>query len=54
MKNVSVRHDERLLEEENCLYHLFIGAFAKLRKTIISFVMSVCPHGTTELPQDGF
>jgi len=30
-----------------------VGAFAKLRKTTISFVMSVCPH-TTRLPLDGF
>ena len=36
----------------------FLGAFAKLRKAIISFVMSVClsarPHGTTRLPMEGF
>jgi hypothetical protein len=25
-----------------------------LRKATISFVMSVCPHGTTRLPLDGF
>jgi hypothetical protein len=25
-----------------------------LRETAISFVMSVCPHGTTRLPLDGF
>jgi hypothetical protein len=35
----------------------FLAAFAKLRKTTISFVMSVrlsiCPHGTW-LPLDGF
>jgi hypothetical protein len=34
-----------------------LGVFAKLRKTAISFVMSdrlsVCPHGTTQLPLDG-
>jgi len=29
------------------------GAFAKLRKVTISFVMSVRPHGTTQLPLDG-
>jgi hypothetical protein len=39
--------------------HLFteetlLGAFAKLRKATISCVMSVCPHGTTGLPLDGF
>jgi hypothetical protein len=36
----------------------FLGAFAKLRKATISFVMSVrpsfCPHGTTRLPMDEF
>ena len=34
-----------------------LGAFAKLRKVTISSVMSclsVCPHGTTPLPLDGF
>jgi len=38
--------------------HRFLGAFAKLRKATISFVMtvrlSVRPHGTTQLPLDGF
>jgi hypothetical protein len=37
---------------------LLLGAFAKLRKATINFVMSVrlfvCPHGTTRLPLDGF
>ena len=37
---------------------LFLGAFTKLRKATISFVMSVCPsvrqHGTIRLPLDGF
>ena len=32
----------------------FLGAFTKLRKATISFVMSVCPHGTTRLPLDGY
>jgi hypothetical protein len=32
----------------------FFGAFAKLWKATISFVMSVCPHGTTRLPVDEF
>ena len=36
----------------------FLGALAKWRKTTISFVvlvrLSVCPHGTTRLPLDGF
>ena len=36
----------------------FLGAFAKLRKATISFVMSFClsfsPHGTLWLPLEGF
>jgi hypothetical protein len=32
----------------------FLGAFAKLRNATISFVMSVCPQGTTRLPLDRF
>jgi len=35
-------------------YMHFLGAFAKLRKGTASFVLSVCPHGTTRLPLDGF
>jgi hypothetical protein len=33
-----------------------LGAFAELRKEIVSFVIcpSVRPHGTTRLPLDGF
>ena len=38
----------------------FSGALSDFRKATISFIMSVrpslphCPHGTTELPLDGF
>ena len=32
----------------------FSGAFVKLRNATISFVMCVCPHGTTRLPVDVF
>ena len=32
--------------------YLFLGKFAKLRKTIISSVTSVRPHGITRLPLD--
>jgi len=38
----------------------FFGAFAKLRKGTVGFVLSIsvcrslCPHGTTRLPLDGF
>ena len=28
---------------------MFLGAFSKFRKTAVSFVMSVRPHGRTEL-----
>ena len=37
-----------------CLLFSFSGAFAKLRKAATSFVMSVCPYGTTRLPLGGF
>jgi len=30
------------------------GVFAKLRKVTIGFIMSVCPHGTTQIPPEGF
>jgi len=33
---------------------VLLGAFAKLRQTTMSFVMSVRPHGTTRLPLHGF
>ena len=32
----------------------FLGAFAKLQKVTISFVVFVYPHGTTQLHMDGF
>jgi hypothetical protein len=32
----------------------FLGAFAKLRKAAVSFVVSVRPRATTRLPLDGF
>jgi hypothetical protein len=39
-------------------FALLVGAFAKSRIATVSFVMSVrlsvCPHGTTRLPLDGF
>jgi hypothetical protein len=33
---------------------VFLGLFAKLRKTTTGFVMSVRPHGTNQLPLEGF
>jgi len=33
--------------------YLMLGAFAKLRKATRSFVMPVCPHGTTRRTLDG-
>ena len=41
-----------------CARCRFLGAFAKLRKVTVRFVMSVClsvcPHGKTRFPLDGF
>ena len=34
-------------------FHLF-RRVRKIAKTTISFVMSVCPHGTTRLTLDGY
>jgi hypothetical protein len=56
LKLISILHDF-----DYQLYALILGAFAKLRKATISFVMSVClsvylpvrPH-RTRLPLDGF
>ena len=31
-----------------------LGAFAKMQKATISYVMSVCPYGTTRLPMNEF
>ena len=50
---------ELFLHNTHFRYHISLsGEFTKLRKAIISFVMSfrpsVCPHGITRLPQDGF
>ena len=42
-----------LLFDKNC-GRAFLGAFTKLRKATISFVMSVRLHGTSRLPLDGF
>jgi hypothetical protein len=44
---VSLAHDA---QTRQCSF----GAFAMSRKTTISCIMSVCPHGTTRLPLDGF
>jgi len=33
---------------------LLLGAFAKVQKAIISFIMFVCVRGTEQLQQDGF
>jgi hypothetical protein len=35
-------------------FSIILGAFAKLWKATIRFAMSVCPHGTSQLPLDGF
>jgi len=36
-----------------CSIPPILGAFAKLQKVTVSFVMSVRPHGTTRHPLDG-
>jgi hypothetical protein len=41
------------LESSVAKKHL-LGAFAGLRKPTTSFVMSACPHGTTQLSLDEF
>jgi hypothetical protein len=33
---------------------MFVGALAKLQKVTVGFIMSVCLHGTTQLPLNGF
>jgi hypothetical protein len=32
----------------------FLGTFAKLQRATIIVIMSVCLHGTAQLPPDGF
>jgi hypothetical protein len=51
----------RQISEDDCRHRFcslnvdsILGTFEKLRNATISFVMSVCPHGTTRLPLDGF
>ena len=44
----------RLLTVQNDGRVLSFGAFAKLRKATISYVMPVNPHGTARLPLDEF
>jgi len=44
-----------LLDKTRNVFAVFLsGAFAKLRKAIIRFVISFRLHGTTPLPLDGF
>ena len=38
---------------QGVIHTTFLGAFEKLRKATINFVVSVRPHGTTGLPLDG-
>ena len=49
---VNIGETDQNVEYENTLYHMFLGAFAELRKATISFVMgvrpSVCPSARTE------
>jgi hypothetical protein len=44
--------------ENRFFWGWFLGAFTKLQKATVSFVMSVCPsvspRGTTQIPLKGF
>jgi len=63
---VSYNHAEFQLNVHSHTFDTLLGAFSKLRKATINFVMtvspsvrpsvrpSVSPHGTTRLPLDGF
>jgi len=42
------------MQVSNLVGFPFSVAFSKLRKAAISFVMTARPHGTTQLPLDGF
>jgi len=48
MKNVSIVSSRAACRAS------FLGAFAKLQNAIISSVMSVCLHGKTRHPLNGF
>ena len=40
--------------QTNTNYLVYVAAFSILQKATISFVMSVCPQGTTRFPLDEF
>ena len=57
--NFIINYYSQLKQEKSAFtVRMFLGAFEKLRKATISFVMtvrpSVCPHGPTRLRLDGF
>ena len=56
--NANVMHCKLLFDRPSRFSERFLGAFAKLRKATVSFVMCVCLpvclHGTTRLSLDGF
>jgi len=47
-------HSTVIFHKNPCHSKGVLGAFANLWKATVSFVMSVCPHGTARLPLDGF
>jgi len=63
-ENRAIRTDHKQVSMRRSIYRLterellFLGAFEKLRKAIISFVTSVCPsvspHRRNPLPMNGF
>jgi len=53
-QNKQITDNQTLLQTLALIYFNFLGAFSKLRKATIRFIMSVRPHGTTRPPLDGF
>jgi hypothetical protein len=43
-----------ITHQQSVMICSFIGAFTKLQNANTSFIMSVCPNETTQLPLDGF
>jgi len=52
-REVPCARTDRQTDRHNKANNRFLVAIAKYRKATISFVMSVCPHGTPGLPLDG-
>jgi len=54
-KKIFCRRPDLYTKREDGVYcFLHVRANATLRKGNVNFVVSVCPHGTTRFPLDGF